>query len=359
MLKPNPNKFQPLSAISVQVKEASTDLFKSIARRQIAPVSLVAILGFAGVSWLTTSAIAPQSAQAYTARADISLIRQPNESFESFLRRAEAVARAATQRSFDTDILVTDVSVTVLGQSDGDVAPVLVLEVSRQAWRSRPDPQRWATYLPNTRLLLGFEQPGAQPETQPGAPEAVPVPGTPGTPPVPGTPGIPPVPGTPGTPPVPGTPGIPAVPGTPGIPAVPPAPTIINLPPGAPNQNQAPPAAPGNTPQPNVPAAPGNTPQPNVPGNTPQPNVPAVPGNTPQPNVPAVPGNTPQPNVPAVPGNTPQPNVPAVPGNTPQPNVPAAPGNTPQPNAPAAPGNTSQPATPASAPGTTTTPPNR
>jgi hypothetical protein len=67
-------------------------------------------------------------------------------------------ARAAAQRSFDQDILVTDISVIVSVQSYGAIAPILSLEVSRKQWRTRPDPRRWATYFKNARTLLRFEE---------------------------------------------------------------------------------------------------------------------------------------------------------------------------------------------------------
>lgn len=195
MLKSGLGDFNPFAAIARQ-------MIDSILQKPIAPIGLSVVLGLASVSWLTTAVIAPQSAQAYTARVDVSLARELEESYESFLRRAEAVARAATQRSFDGDILVTDVRVMVLGQNDGAIAPVLLLEVSRQSWRSRPDPQQWATYLPDAPALLGFEGlPGQAEPQQPDAPQQVPPPpmsapegiGIPGTPiPVQGVPSPPP-----------------------------------------------------------------------------------------------------------------------------------------------------------------------
>ncbi|MEA5616730.1 hypothetical protein VB711_02585 [Cronbergia sp. UHCC 0137] len=112
--------------------------------------------------WLTTEAIAPQIVQAYTARVDLTIDRIPNENYETMLRRAEAVARAATQRSFDQDILVTEVSIIVSAQNYGAIAPVLSLEVSRPQWKSRPDPQRWVIYFKTARSLLLFDQ---QPST--------------------------------------------------------------------------------------------------------------------------------------------------------------------------------------------------
>jgi hypothetical protein len=167
MLKSDPRDFNPFSGISVQLKKCFAELLKPIGKKPILSVSLLSVLSFGGISWLTLAAIAPQSAQAYTANVSVSLNRQPNENFQSFMRRAESVARAAAQRSFDRDILVTDVAVTVLGQNDGAIVPLLSLKVSRQAWKSRPDPQRWASYFPNTQLLLGIKDPDNRPRTDP------------------------------------------------------------------------------------------------------------------------------------------------------------------------------------------------
>lgn len=109
--------------------------------------------------WLATEAIAPQIVQAYTDRVDLAIDSLPEETYETILRRAEMVARAAAQRSFDQDILVTEVYVIVSAQNQGMIAPILALEVSRQEWKKRPDPQRWATYFKTARSLLLFEQP--------------------------------------------------------------------------------------------------------------------------------------------------------------------------------------------------------
>ncbi len=140
---------------------------KSISQTQIIPISIVTVLGLASVSWLTIAAIAPQTAQAYTARTEVSLTRQSDESYENLLRRAEAVARATAQRSFDGDILVTEVSVTISGQNGAAIAPILLLEVSRSNWKRRPDSQFWATYFPNTEFLLGFMELETEVDTPP------------------------------------------------------------------------------------------------------------------------------------------------------------------------------------------------
>ncbi|MEC4982947.1 MAG: hypothetical protein SAJ37_15840 [Oscillatoria sp. PMC 1068.18] len=129
-------------------------------------ISLAAMLGLTGVSWMGIEAIAPQVAQAYTARLEVELNRQEDETYRTMLRRAEAVARAAAQRAFDSDILVSDVVVTILGENEGAIAPILRLNVSRQSWRTQPDPQVWATYFPNAESLLEFENLAVNEENQ-------------------------------------------------------------------------------------------------------------------------------------------------------------------------------------------------
>ncbi|MEH2330329.1 hypothetical protein [Nostoc sp.] len=139
-----PSSLVPFSVIS------------QIARR-IRIIPLVVLLISTVPAWFLMEAIAPQVVRAYTARVDLAIDRLPEENYETVLRRAEAVARAAAQRSFDQDILVTDVSIIVSVQNYGAIAPVLTLDVSRPQWRSHPDAQSWATYFKTARSLLFFE----------------------------------------------------------------------------------------------------------------------------------------------------------------------------------------------------------
>ncbi|MEA5577177.1 hypothetical protein [Anabaena sp. UHCC 0451] len=132
--------------------------------------------------WLATEVISPQIVQAYTARVDLAIDRLPEENYETILRRAEAIARAAAQRSFDQDILVTEVSIIITAQNQGMIAPVLALDVSRIQWKQRPDPQRWVTYFKTARSLLLLEPQATPPDSTPAAtPPIVTEPGTPPT----------------------------------------------------------------------------------------------------------------------------------------------------------------------------------
>jgi hypothetical protein len=101
--------------------------------------------------------------QAYNARTDVVLDRLTNETFDAMKQRAEIVARAAAQRSFDRDVLISDVSVNVLARHNGSELPLMTLGVSRLNWQNRPDVRRWATYYKSAQALLNLPSQGDLP----------------------------------------------------------------------------------------------------------------------------------------------------------------------------------------------------
>lgn len=144
----------------------------------IAPLSLAALLGLGGNVWLAKGAIAQPVSQADTARVNLFLNRQPNESYDTFISRAEAVVRDAATRSFNQNPSSRAVAVTVVGQNEGSAAPILSLEVNRQDWVRNPSPQRWATYFKSARSLLRLDNTAANtPSVAPAAATPVGIPG--------------------------------------------------------------------------------------------------------------------------------------------------------------------------------------
>jgi hypothetical protein len=144
--------------VAYQLSSIISYLFISQVAKKIRIFPLIFLLFSALPVWFVAEIMTPQIVRAYTARVDLIIDRLPDENYETTLRRAEATARAAAQRSFDQDILATDVSIIVSVQSYGAIAPILSLQVSRPQWRSRPDTQRWATYFKTARSLLFFEK---------------------------------------------------------------------------------------------------------------------------------------------------------------------------------------------------------
>lgn len=137
------------SKIKQELAYSNIDFWRGLTKTVKLATILFLLLG----SWGTI-----EIAQAETARIDdITIDRQPDETYESLIGRAEAAARSAVQQGFEQGNRVTDVSVVVLGQNQGTIAPVLVVELSRFQWNNS-DVQSGMTYFSSARLLLGLEE---------------------------------------------------------------------------------------------------------------------------------------------------------------------------------------------------------
>lgn len=112
------------------------------------------ILGLSLGLGLLPPLITPPAAEAYTSRLNLFLVREERENFDIFLRRSEIIARAGVQRSFDSDVLMTSVIVTIIGESQGLAMPVMTVAVSRRDWQRQPDVLAWAEYYSAARSLL-------------------------------------------------------------------------------------------------------------------------------------------------------------------------------------------------------------
>jgi hypothetical protein len=121
-------------------------------RRGVTQIGLALALAL-GVGTLP-AALVPPAAEAYTHRLNLFLVRESGESFETFLRRSEIIARAGVQRSFDSDVLMTEAIVTIIGESQGLAMSVLTVSVSRSDWQRQPDVLAWIEYYPAARALL-------------------------------------------------------------------------------------------------------------------------------------------------------------------------------------------------------------
>ena len=119
---------------------------------KVASVVLAVLMGVGSAAVPTL--VAPPAAQAYTSRVNVFLVREQGESFDTLVRRSEIVARAAVQRSFDADVLMTDVIVTIIGDNQGVAVPILTVPVSRSDWQLSPDVTQWANYFEAARYLV-------------------------------------------------------------------------------------------------------------------------------------------------------------------------------------------------------------
>ena len=118
-------------------------------------MGLAVLLGSSSALWLAEALIMPKASYAYTSRLNLFLTLEDGEPYSSLVRRANMAARAGAQRSFDQDLLITEVVINVTGEnSDGIAVPVLSLRVSRQEWSQQPVTEYWATYFRGAEVFL-------------------------------------------------------------------------------------------------------------------------------------------------------------------------------------------------------------
>jgi hypothetical protein len=132
-----------------------------------------AAFGLASGIWLIIGAIAPQIAQAEADRFTLSLTPQPGESYSALIERAEEVARSAAQQSFNSDAQISEILITVMGETRGQIVPLLTLSTNRELWNGRPVPRGAMTYYQTARGLLQFDT-GASGSTRQPTPTTTP-----------------------------------------------------------------------------------------------------------------------------------------------------------------------------------------
>lgn len=98
---------------------------------------------------------------------------QPSGNFRSLMQQAEMAAQGLVQQAFATPTEST-VSVMVLADYNGQVAPLLMVTVSRDQWQQDPALNQWTRYFRDAAVLLGYSP---QQRSQPIAPsQPAPVP---------------------------------------------------------------------------------------------------------------------------------------------------------------------------------------
>jgi hypothetical protein len=150
--------------------ERKINMTKNNALKQIISSGLFILVGCAGMNLVATEILAAPIVVAIN-EISLPIARQKQENYESFLRRAEAIAAKTIQGRFQENTTLSELKLAVFGENQGAIAPVLSVRVSRDKWRATPKIDRWATYYPDSKFLLGFEQPPQQLQPKPPAQE--------------------------------------------------------------------------------------------------------------------------------------------------------------------------------------------
>lgn len=113
--------------------------------------------GLAAITAL--SCINANPAWAETEFVNFTISSDGNQNFQSLVQQAETLATNSIKQQFADNSSITDVSVTVVGEHNGQEVPLLFTKVSRSDWQTEPKFKPWTRYFNRAAVLLGFLNP--------------------------------------------------------------------------------------------------------------------------------------------------------------------------------------------------------
>lgn len=113
--------------------------------------------GLAAITVL--SCINANPAWAETRSGNFTISSDGNQNFQSLVQQAETLATNLIKQHFAENSSITEVSVTVVGEHNGQEVPLLFTRVSRSDWQTEPKFKPWTKYFNRADVLLGFLNP--------------------------------------------------------------------------------------------------------------------------------------------------------------------------------------------------------
>ena len=102
-----------------------------------------------------------------TRQIDFTLRAESNQTFTALMQQAEVLAKSLIERGFAESPSITELSVNILGERNGQEVPLLFSRVSRSNWQKQPSIRQWTRYLGTSAELLGFKKPQVQQSNSP------------------------------------------------------------------------------------------------------------------------------------------------------------------------------------------------
>ncbi|MFM7441162.1 MAG: hypothetical protein ACKO2V_21630 [Snowella sp.] len=116
-------------------------------------------MGCAG--WFTVALVDSPVAIAQISQIPLTLSREPDETYPNFVQRATTLLTTRLKNDFSKNSSLNEVRIVVIGQNNGNIAPVLSVNMSRRQWLNNPNPQPLINYFSDSEFLLGFDAPVA------------------------------------------------------------------------------------------------------------------------------------------------------------------------------------------------------
>ncbi|MBW4522591.1 MAG: hypothetical protein KME16_23340 [Scytolyngbya sp. HA4215-MV1] len=104
-------------------------------------------------------ALAPMPTLAQAKTINLTLESEAFQPFSALKQEATTLAQKSIEQGFRQDSQTTEVTVTIVGDRNGQFAPILTVKVTRDQWQKSNNINQWARFFDNTEILLGFLTP--------------------------------------------------------------------------------------------------------------------------------------------------------------------------------------------------------
>lgn len=145
-------------------------LYKSLVGAALISISLGTIASLQAQTPQPDYTSSWQAQNANFKQVDFTLKAQKEQTFSQLIQQAELQATNLVEQEFAANPSVTEVAVNILGDRDGQQAPLLIARVSRNNWQQQPAIRQWTKYFATSAVLLGFNEPAPAPSAAPETP---------------------------------------------------------------------------------------------------------------------------------------------------------------------------------------------
>lgn len=116
-------------------------------------------LAIVSATLASLAVVAPARVRAEPFNVDLTLNVYGPITYDSVFQQAESLARQLLFSSFAQDPSVSEVNLVVLADRNGQIIPLMSVNVSRVDWRDQPDVNRWIAWTApffSSETLLGL-----------------------------------------------------------------------------------------------------------------------------------------------------------------------------------------------------------
>ena len=105
-------------------------------------------------------------ASAETKEQNLILNSDGTQSFDVLIRSAQDLAKNSIEQEFTGNPEISEVSITISTEHNGQIVPILYSKVTRSQWQKDSRVYRWTKYFNSSGVLLGFYTPSISPMPQ-------------------------------------------------------------------------------------------------------------------------------------------------------------------------------------------------